>query len=580
MTPLDLLSAFDSVADAPEGIKRLRELVLQLAIRGKLVTQDPADEPASVLLDRIAKEKACLVAEGKARKDRAAPKHLDPPPFEIPSGWAWTTTTALGFVNPRNNASDATAVSFAPMPVVPVDFRERLKPESRLWGEIKKGYTHVADGDVVVAKITPCFQNEKSCVMEGLMNGIGAGTTELMVLRPVAGLVNPRYLLAFYKSPEFIHGGIATMTGTAGQQRVAGEYFAYRPLPLPPLSEQHRIVARVDELMGLLDRLDAAHRMRSTTRVAARDAALASLREASSPDEVEAGWNRVAGRLGDFCVMPEDVKPLRLIVLELAVRGRLVEQDKSDESAEHLLARVTAQRAADVRPGKRNAIVLVPTNEQPHRVPFGWAWCRVADVGEVKLGRQRSPENHLGPHMVPYLRVANVHEARLDLSDVKTMNFTPEEQKTFALQPGDVLLNEGQSRELVGRPAIYRGEVPGACFQNTLLRFRTFECVLPEFALIVFRRCMHTGRFVSASQQTTNIAHLSAGRLAPVEFPLPPLAEQRRIVAKVDELMGILERLEVKLREVQQTQAAFSAAAVHYLDADATEATNGFAPAA
>lgn len=257
MTPKKFIDVFDTIAEAPGGIERLRELVLQLAVRGKLVPQDAGEEPAAVLLEQIAEERARLVQAKQISKQKSVPD-LDhsATAVELPSGWIWTCTAALGVVNPRNVAEDDAMVSFCPMLAIPTDYRQSIVPETRRWGEIKKGYTHFAEGDVVVAKITPCFQNRKSCVMIGLEGGIGAGTTELHVIRIIANKVVPEYLLLFYKSPNFLQMGIATMTGTAGQQRVPREYFAYTPLPLPPLAEQHRIVAKVDDLMGLVDRLE------------------------------------------------------------------------------------------------------------------------------------------------------------------------------------------------------------------------------------------------------------------------------------------------------------------------------------
>jgi type I restriction enzyme, S subunit len=153
----------------------------------------------------------------------------------------------------------------------------------------------------------------------------------------------------------------------------------------------------------------------------------------------------------------------------------------------------------------------------------------------------------MGPYMMPYLRVANVYDNRIDISDVKSMNFTPDEQETFRLAYGDILLNEGQSKELVGRPAIYRDEIPGVCFQNTLLRFGSFKRVLPVYALLCFRHNLYSGRFQKAVKQTTNMAHLSAGRLIPIEFPLPPFPEQHRIVAQVDQLMLLCDILEQEI---------------------------------
>jgi type I restriction enzyme, S subunit len=140
--------------------------------------------------------------------------------------------------------------------------------------------------------------------------------------------------------------------------------------------------------------------------------------------------------------------------------------------------------------------------------------------------------------MVPYLRVANVFEDRIDLSDVMQMHFEPKEVERFELAPGDILLNEGQSRELVGRPAMYRGELPGACFTNSLVRFQASEAVEKKYALELFRYWLKSGFFQSIAQITTNIAHLGAGRFAELDFPLAPLNEQRRIVAKLEALQA------------------------------------------
>ena len=177
----------------------------------------------------------------------------------------------------------------------------------------------------------------------------------------------------------------------------------------------------------------------------------------------------------------------------------------------------------------------------PYSLPDGWTMVRIAEVGSVQLGRQRSPKDHQGTHMRPYLRVANVFEDRIDTSDVMEMNFTPSEFATYRLDRGNILLNEGQSLELVGRPAMYRDEVPGSCFQNTLVRFKAGPAVRPAFALLIFRHYLHGGIFQRIATRTVNIAHLSAGRFSDLDFPLPPPAEQDRIVALADTLFTRLD---------------------------------------
>lgn len=162
-------------------------------------------------------------------------------------------------------------------------------------------------------------------------------------------------------------------------------------------------------------------------------------------------------------------------------------------------------------------------------LPLGWRWVRVEEIADLKLGRMRSPKNNQGPDMRPYLRVANVLEDRIDLSEITSMNFSPEEFELYRLEPGDVLLNDGQSPELVGRPAMYRGEPPDVCYQNHIIRFRSGPQVDPEFALIVFRHYLHAGHFRELARWTTNIATLSLNRFSAMPFPLPAIETQRQI---------------------------------------------------
>jgi type I restriction enzyme S subunit len=193
-------------------------------------------------------------------------------------------------------------------------------------------------------------------------------------------------------------------------------------------------------------------------------------------------------------------------------------------------------------------------------LPRGWAKAKVGEVGQVQLGRQRSPEHHQGPQMRPYLRVANVFEGFIDTSDIMSMNFNDADYERFALRSGDVLLNEGQSKELVGRPAIYNGEVPGSCFTNSLVRYSPGPAVEAGYAYQLFRHYLHSGAFQNIAQITTNIAHLGAGRFANMDILVPPLPEQRRIVAKLDALFErtrkakeSLDRIPAMLERLRQS---------------------------
>jgi type I restriction enzyme S subunit len=215
-------------ADTPESLSDLRSIILDLAIRGSMAKQD----------DREVKE----------------PFESVDGPFDLPANWIWSSLEKVGVISPRNTADDDLDVGFVPMALISEKLSTPHQFEIRKWKEIKKGYTHLADGDVALAKITPCFENGKACVVRGLPNGVGAGTTELLVVR--SSVVNPDYLLIFLKSNLFTANGIPRMTGTAGQKRLPSDFFKKFPMPIPPYAEQVRIVAKVDELMALCDQLE------------------------------------------------------------------------------------------------------------------------------------------------------------------------------------------------------------------------------------------------------------------------------------------------------------------------------------
>ena len=241
-------------------LTKLRQAILQEAVQGNLTANwraaNPDAEPASQLLHRIQTEKAHLITEKKISKEKPLPEIIpEEVPFEIPKEWRWSQIAEIGVLSPRNEAADDTLTSFVPMPMIAADYGVASKHEVRRWGDIKKGYTHFAEGDVGLAKITPCFQNGKSTVFRNMTGGLGSGTTELHIVRPL--FVNPNFILLFLKCPYFIETGIPKMTGTAGQKRVPVEYFAHSPFPLPSLAEQAVIVERVEALMTTCQALEA-----------------------------------------------------------------------------------------------------------------------------------------------------------------------------------------------------------------------------------------------------------------------------------------------------------------------------------
>ena len=234
----------------------MQKSVLQMAIQGKLVEQRPEEGTGEELYRQIQAEKQRLIKEGKIKKEKPLPEiSEDEIPFDIPESWRWVRLGNVVKRNPKNNLEDSLDVSFIPMNCVSDGYRNKHTFETRKWGQIKKGFTHFANGDIGVAKITPCFQNRKSVIFRDLINGVGAGTTELSVVRIFNETIYDKYLLWFFKSDYFISNGVKSFSGTAGQQRIDKNYMTNCLFPLPPLAEQKRIVQKLEQILPLCEKL-------------------------------------------------------------------------------------------------------------------------------------------------------------------------------------------------------------------------------------------------------------------------------------------------------------------------------------
>lgn len=427
---------------------------------------------------------------------------------ELPKGWAEVRIADVCAVNPRDeHLDDAVEVTFVPMAAVSEVTGTIERPEVRKTQDVRKGFTSFVDEDVIFAKITPCMENGKSAVARGLLNGRGYGSTEFVVLRS-KGSINPSFLHRFVRQDAYRREARGTMQSGVGQARVPKEFIENTTLMLPPLPEQQRIVARLDALQA-----------RSR---AAREA---------------------------LAEVPALLDTLRQSLLSAAFRGDLTAEwrakNPDGEGVSALRARIDSGLVpAAGRKGRsaRSAQVEEPI-EELWAVPASWRWVAVEDVGNLQLGRRRAPEYRDYPIERPYLRVANIKADRIDFADLEHMRWTEAEIELFTLRPGDILLSEGQSLELVGQSAVYRGEVSDLLYQSSLHRFR---CIpggpTPEFCQLVFLNHLWNGVFVRHASITTNIAHLPSGKLKRVPFPLPPLAEQAEIVRLV---RGALDQLPI-----------------------------------
>lgn len=470
--------------------KALRQKILDLAIHGKLVPQDPNDEPASVLLERIRDEKERLIKEGKIKRPKKIKTTSDKPhyenePFNIPKSWIMAQMSDLFLLNPKSEINDNTEIGFIPMACVDDGFSGKHSFEIRNWGDVKKGYCHFQDGDIGVAKISPCFENLKSCILQSLPNGVGTGTTELVILRSL-GVYAPFYLYLF-KSSWYISQGTKYFKGVVGQQRVNKAIFTELEVSLPSVAEQERIVAEIKRWFGLIDLIEK-----------------------------------------DKFNLANNIKLAKSKILDLAIHGKLVPQDPTDEPASELLKRINPKAE------------ITSDNGHYQKLPEGWCETQLGDIFNHNTGKALNSSNTEGT-LKDYLTTSNVYWNSFDFSVIKKMLFKESELDKCQITKGDLLVCEGGD---IGRAAIWDYDYD-ICIQNHLHRLRPKVngiCVSFYYYVLYYLKInnMIGGKGIG-------LLGLSSNALHKLHVPFPPLNEQHRIVAKIEEIFAQLDAIEASL---------------------------------
>lgn len=574
MTPRDLIAAFEVLADAPDGVKRLRELVLQLAVRGKLVPQDPADEPASALVERTAVELARNGGRTRATRRAAPSDQVGIFRFDIPRNWIWTTVEECTSYVRRGKSPVYDEGGTTPV----------VSQKCVQWGGFDLSRARrIADDSVG-------RYDDEQLLRAGdlLWNSTGLGTLGRVVEyradsqygRVVADShvtivraygCDARYLWCWFAGP-IVQGVINELaTGTTKQTELATKTIESLPVPLAPLAEQRRIVARVDELMDLLDRLEAARTARDDLRRAARDAALAALRDAEDADEVEAAWGRIGVQMEALFTNPGDVESLRDVILQLAMRGRLVSQDAEEGTGQHALMRLSAEAERLARQKlirSRRPAEAVGESERPFRVPETWTWTRLQSVGDWGAGATplRAESRYFGGSL-NWFKSGELPDGPMRFASEETI--TEEALAQCSLRenrPGDVLI--AMYGATIGKLGIL--EVPGTTNQ-AVCACTCFDGFYNRFLFLVLLAWRNVFRANSEGAAQPNISKV---KIVTTPIPVPALLEQHRIVAKVDELFALCDAFQARHTAARDLHRQFAAAAVHHFDLEVAEGSH------
>lgn len=440
---------------------------------------------------------------------------------ELPNTWAFAPLSSIADVNPRSFCPLPSAVSqpvhFVPMSAVTEEFGGIDISARRPLGDVQKGYTSFLTNDVLLAKITPCMENGKLALVPPLQDHLAFGSTEFHVLR-AKDQVQPSWLAYFLSQSAFRRLARQNMTGSAGQLRVATTWLSDALIPVAPATEQTRIVAKLEELLSDLDagvaELKAAQKKLAQYRQ--------SLLKAAVEGALTAAWRTQHQPTETGAQLLQRILQERRARWEARQRAKFAEQGKTPPKDWQ----------------KKYPEPVQPNTTDLPKLPQGWVWASVEQLGDVQLGRQRSPDKVGGVSPTPYIRAANVTEAGVDLSDVLEMDFSETEKQTFALKVGDVLLTEASgSAEHVGRPAIWKHADGLYCFQNTVLRFSPLG-IGSEYAFYSFLAMQKLGVFRKLSGGV-GINHLSAGKFSKLPMPLPPLVEQLALIESIEQKFAL-----------------------------------------
>ncbi len=562
MAKAPLVQHFDLIAQAPGGVARLRELILTLAVQGKLVPQDPSDEPVSVLLQKIRAEKDRLIAEGKIKRDKPLAEIADEEKsFELPSGWEWVR---FGEIAQHNSGKTLDKGRNSGV------LRNYITTSNLYWG--KFDLANVRQMQIRDDELERCTaQKGDLLICEGGEAGRAAvwdQDYEVCFQNHIHrarffGDINPYYA---YRIFEYLDatGEINNFRKGVGISNMSSKSLASIPLTLPPLAEQSRIVCRVEELMQLCCALEASGQLEAQQHAQLVGTLLGTLTQSETPEALADNWQRIATHFDLLLDRPEAVDALEQTILQLAVRGLLVPQDPSDEPASVLLQKIRTEKDHLIAQGqiKRDKpLPPITDEEKPFVLPQGWQWVRfdelIHPLKPIAYGvLVPGPDVETG---VPFVRIADLS---LDSPASKPEKaISPEIDAQFQrtrLEGGEILMGVVGS---IGKLGVAPATWAGANIARAICRIVPADSGLNEFVLFLLQTKFMQESF-AGDTRTLAQPTLNVGLIRAALTPLPPPEEQSRIVARVNELRSLCADLRQRLSAAQSTQGHLADALV------------------
>lgn len=514
------------------GIERLRALILDLAVRGKLVPQDSDDDTVSETLSQISKEHAQRLATGELRNSKP-PVRLEVEPFSLPPNWRWIPLGQTGNIFSGNSINESVRAELQEVtegdPFVAtkdigygldrIDYENGLmvKPGDKRFVIARPNTVFIcAEGGSAGKKIAICDRNV-------------AFGNKLIANEPWSP-IESKFLLYVYMSDVFYSWFSAEMTGIIGG--ISRARFLSLPFPLPPLAEQQRIIAKLDELMGLCDVLEEHSGSALDAHQELVETLLVALVSSTDAADLADGWARLEGHFNTLFATRASVEALKQTIRLLAIKGKLSRPEDGDEAASVLLDRIKEWQAAAVAKKEirlpRKPLNPVGVDEQPYPCPANWKWVRLGEIIYIRSGDG--------------LTAAQMIDGVIPVYGGNGVNGFHNAQ------------NVSQKTIVIGRVGFYCGSIhvtPDAAWvtDNAFITHFSREDIYLDFL-----RLLLISTNLKEDENATAQPVISGSKIYPIVVGLPPLAEQKRIVSKVDELMAICDALESSIMGAVQTQ--------------------------
>lgn len=541
------------------GIKKLRELILELAVQGKLVDQSQEDEPSSELLKKIVAEKTKRIESGEIKKPKKLPAIDEAElPFQIPSSWKFirlgdAVDIIRGITFPASEKSKSPAAGRLAC-LRTTNVQDTIEVHDLLY--IKESFVtrnsqYVQKNDIVMSMANSRELVGKVAFVEKQPNEPMTFGGFLGVLRPT--LIHPKFLMAVLRAPHSRKALIGNASQTTNIANISIGKLNPLVIGVPPLEEQHRIVQKVDELMALCDRLEQQTSNQLEAHETLVETLLGTLTQSENATELADNWARLAAHFDTLFTTEQSIDKLKQTILQLAVMGRLVEQHKRDEPAECILTQLAEVKEKLIAQGllkKERRTQLVDTGQAPYEIPDSWRWCSLTEIGELARGKSKHrPRNDPSLYeegTVPLIQTGDVARASPWITTFVAKYNQKGVEQSRVWRPGTLCITIAANIGDTGLLAF------DSCFPDSVVGFTPFRSdIRPEYFEYFLRTAkQHLEDFAPSTAQK----NINLDVLQKLLVPLPPLAEMNRIVERTDELLALCDQLKECLNQASNTR--------------------------